>query len=289
MTVKRVWMAFVLGAAVAACNKDISGTQNVVPPLAGLRFFNAVADTGSMDIRLVDIVAYAPNTVGATFRTGGNPMGIATSFPPPYLPVEAGARHIRAFMTGTTPAVASTIMLDTIYTFVASTNYTAYVYGSARSGHLTALITADSVPTPTAGNIGIRTINLASDTTGLGTTVDAFVILQANTPSGTPTIAGSTYLAKSAYVNVPVGSLKAVVVRGGTTTAVATLNLPAGVAGVAVTPTTQCLNPIAGTTQALTGMTAVILPRSVPGSTAASFAAPGVVYMIDLSPPLTCP
>jgi hypothetical protein len=293
MTVKHVWMVFMLGAAAAACTKDTGGTLTNPTPVAYLRYFNAVPDTGNVDFRVVDILGYAPNQVQASFRSGGNPSGIATTFYPPYQAVQAGSRMIRVFLDGTTIATAGTILNETTYDFQQGTYYTFYVYGYANSPtngspQLASLITVDTMPTIPAANIAVRTVNLSNDTTGMGATVDAFVIAQANSPAGTPTIAGSTFLKVSPFVNVATGAtLKTVVTRGGTTTAAATANLPAGVVGTTTNcPTTE---RIAGSAVAGTSFTAVILPRSTPGTGAAAFAAPGVVFLIDLQPPNVCP
>jgi hypothetical protein len=290
MTVKHVWLAFVLGAVVAACTKDTGGTVTNPVPVAGLRYFNAVGDTGAVDFRVVDIVGYAPNQVSAAFRSGGNVQGIAAPGTPPHQAVQAGMREIRVFLSGTDVQTTSTLLLDTTYNFVAGTNYTFYLYGYARTGQtpkINALIAVDSVPVPPTGNLAVRVLNLAGDTTGLGASVDAFVLPQANAPAGSPPIAGQAFLGMSNYINVPVGSLKTVVTRGGTLTAAATANLPAGVVGTGANcPFSE---RIAGSLVAGTGVTAVVLPRSVAGSAAAAFARAGIVYMIDLQPPLICP
>jgi hypothetical protein len=287
MTVKRVWWAFVLGAAVAACQKDTAGVLQTTPPLAGLRYFDAVPDTGYMDFRLVDIFDYAPNTQGASFRTGGNPMGVPTSYAPPYLSVRTGTHQIRAFLDSTDLATATTIMFDTTMTFLEGHNYTFILYGSARAGALHALVLDDSaMALPADDAIWVRTVNLAADSTGLGASVDAFIIPQANSPAAPPTISASTYVNASAYVRVPTGSLKAVLTRTGdaTLTPTVTANLPAGVVGTAT------VNPIAGSLVKNTAITVLILPRSTPGAgMPATFAAPGVVFLIDQQPPLTAP
>ena len=41
------------------------GDGGACRPLAGLRYFDAVLDTGYMDMRLVDIVSIAPNSIRA--------------------------------------------------------------------------------------------------------------------------------------------------------------------------------------------------------------------------------
>jgi hypothetical protein len=262
MTVKRVWVAFLLGAAVAACSKDTAGVLQTPPPLAGLRYFDAVPDTGYMDFRVVDIVAYAPNTVRAIFRTGGNPQGVTTTFPPPYLSVQAGTRHITAFLDSTDLATASTVMFDTTVTFTEKHNYTFILYGSARAGSIHALVLDDTTltqPSDTNSTVWVRTLNLASDTTGLG--VPDVFFTTAAAPAGTPTFTAPAYLAKTAYQRVTIGALNALLTRTGTLTPVTVSSaLPAGVVG------TSSVEPIAGALVKYTAMTTLILPRVIPDS-----------------------
>lgn len=295
MTVKRVWMAFLLGAAVAACSKDTAGVLQTPPPLAGLRYFDAVPDTGYMDFRVVDIVSYAPNTVRASFRTGGNPQGITTTFPPPYLSVQAGTRHIRVFLDSTDLATASTVMYDTTVTFAEHHNYTFILYGSARSGTLHSLVLDDTdqaLPTDTNSTVWVRTLNLAGgggagDTTGLGVP-DVFIQTGA-APAGTPAFASPAYLTPTAYSRVTIGALNALLTRTGTLTPVTVSGaLPAGVLGAIASGV--CSDNIAGALVKHTALTAVILPRSTPGaSIPTAFAAPGLVFLVDQQPPHFCP
>jgi hypothetical protein len=288
MTVKRVCMAILLGAAVSACQKDTAGVLQTIPPLAGLRYFHAVLDTGYMDMRLVDIFDYAPNTQGAAFRTGGNPNGVPTSLPPPFLSVRTGTHEIKAFLDSTDLATATTVMYDTTVTFSEGHNYTLVLYGSARSGTLHSLMLDNvdqALPSDTGTNpsVWVRTVNLAGDTTGLGVP-DVFVTTAA-APSGTPTFGGPTYTAPTSYQRISVGALKAYLTRTGTTTPVtASATLPAGVVG------SSTVNPVAGALVNGTYMTVLILPRSTPGAgMPKSYTTPGVVVLIDQQPPLTAP
>jgi hypothetical protein len=287
MTVKRVCLAILLGAAVAACQKDTAGVLQTSPATAGLRYFHAVPDTGYMDMRLVDIFDYAPNTVGAAFRTGGNPMGVPTSLPPPFLSVRTGTHEIKAFLDSTDLTTATTVMYDTTVTFVEGHNYTLIVYGSARSGTLHSLLLDNqdqALPSDTGTNpsVWVRTVHLAGDTTKLGVP-DVFVTTAAS-PSGTPTFGGPAYKAVTAYQRISVGALKAYLTRTGTTTPVTvTGTLPAGAVG------TTTVNPIAGALVNGTYMTILILPRVTPDSissltnvaTTVTPAPPDTAYTVD--------
>ena len=289
MNVKHVCMTLVLGAAaaVAGCQKDTTGVLAVIQPLAGLRYFDAVLDTGYMDMRLVDIVSYAPNSVRARFRTGGDPGGISNgNLSPPFLPVMVGAHDIRVFLDSTDLTTATTQMFDTTVTFAAGWNYTFILYGSARAKTLHAMVVADTaMALPADNSIWVRSIHLGTDTTGLGASVDVYAIPQANTPAAPPTIAASAFPAKSAYVRVPVGSLKAVLTRAGTLTAVTggTANFNDGVVG------TTTVDRIPGALVKNTAFSVVVLPRSTNPTMPFTYANPGVFILIDQLPPSTVP
>ena len=114
MTWFRIGMACAVSVALVACHKTEQGVLQPIPPLAGLRYVNLVNDTGAVDFRIVNFIGDAPNAGEATFRTGGQPYGISTSFLPPHWPVEANRDvEVRVFMNGLDPAVASTVVFDT--------------------------------------------------------------------------------------------------------------------------------------------------------------------------------
>jgi hypothetical protein len=288
MTVNRVWMALLLGAAIWGCEKNTGASTPAQQPLAGLRYFDAVLDTGYMDFRVVDIVRFAPNTVRAVFRSGGNPEGTSNGFlSPPFEPMQTGAHDLRVFLDSTDLATASTVMFDTTVTFAQDHNYTFILYGSARAKTLHAMVLDDSaMALPTDNSVWVRTINLGTgvDTTGLGPSVDAYAIAQTGSPVAPPTFAATAFATKTAYTRVAVGSLQAVLTRAGTLTQAATANFPAGTVG------TSSSNPIAGSLVQNTAFSIIILPRSTPGAHMPfSYAGPAAYIMIDQQPPLTAP
>lgn len=298
---KYVGSLVMLGAvALAGCSKDTDGELLSAPPLAGLRYVNVVPDTGAMDIRIVDVVQLAPNTVASTFRGAGAPYGLTIAGIPNHTAVLAGTRRIRAFMNSINPAIATTQMLDTTFTFDAGVNYTFYLYGYAQPAgpgrpasapSLRAIITRDD-PAPPAGNIAIRTIHMAPELapTLASGSVDVYVdaLLIGDTPTGAPTWAAVAPLTDnsgvSAYVNRPTGSnYRVAVAAAATTTPIIAADIPAGTAGTGTT------NPIPGEAVAGSAFSVVIVPRSVAGSPAASFTTPSVLVVVDRLPPRTAP
>jgi hypothetical protein len=281
----------VLAATVVACSKDTDGTLLTPPPLAGLRYINVTPDTSGLDFRVVDIVGDAPNTVGATFRTGGAPYGVATAFLPPHFPVRAGTRTLRVFVTSTNVAVASQVVWEGTFDFVQGTNYTLYLYGYARTGStpaVDALITTDN-PNPAAGKYSVRLLNLASTLAGnpagsAPATVDARVTAVNSAAGGTADFTAVGLAAPSGYVDfdVTTGTAARVSVQAPGTAGPNLLQafLPVGTAANPNNPPgTQ--DPIPGTAVAGTGFTAVIVPRSVAGSAAPQTTPAAVSTNID--------
>lgn len=306
MRLFRVGILCALAGTFVACSGDDEGVLNTPDPVAGLRYVNLVSDTGAMDFRVVDVISNAPNQTAAAFRTGGNPSGVLTPFLPPYQAVlaDGSPRSIRVFMSSANQAVATTVMFDTTFTFTPGSNYTMYLYGTARTGTAgrccSAIITEDITPaTLYADSFAVRVIHLAPSMapTIASTTVDVFVdtLAAAAAPVGTPTFAAVTYGEVRPYVHrrtrAAVAGPPAVAALNyrGAVTASSTLapfvqaDVPNGTAGNATT------NPLAGDLVAGTAISIVIVPASVTGSQATAFATPSAIYLIDRHPPRTAP
>ncbi len=273
------WCGVVLALG---CSKEKTFVEPS-PPLAAIHFLNAVPDTGQMDFRVVDIVSNA-GFFDANFRDGNSY----------YVPIEAGTRQIRVFMSSTSPAISSQVIADTAITLTASAHYTFLHTGFSRTGQAPAravLLIADNPPGPAVGQIGLRLINAAA---GLGGgSLDIRITRHAtDTLPDAPVTGNLAYGASGSYVamgrdSVATDSIRISVTAAGTKTPVLfSVKLPAGVAGTAT------VNPIAGTRVAGSVMTAVIVPRSVAGSQApqgAAFTVPSAVVLVDLRPPNTAP
>jgi len=274
MRLDRVWRLLSWGTvagAVLACH-DSKGIPTQQGPLAGLRYVNVVSDTGALDIRIVDIVGDAPATFGASFRTGGSPIGQAAQTSPPYQAVAAGLRHIKVFNSSTDVAIAQQWHVDTTFTFQADREYTFAVRGFSRTGQtprVVAAIQIDAPPASVAGQVAVRTWQLAPGLDPSATTaLDAWIVPRGSAAlSGSPTIAGQSYPDTSSYANVASGTYRVAFTAAGTTQPVLfQANMPVGGSGVG------------GTTAAGSAITVLVAPRSVPGSRAPmSFAAIGAI------------
>lgn len=271
--------ALLLGAA--ACQTDDGGPVTAkIPPLAFVRYINAVPDTNNTTVRWVDQLDFTPMTfVNVPFRGMGQGG---------YQGLEAGSRHFRVFTYdprlagGNTDAVTAQLA-DTTFSFVAGQYYTLLHLGFARTGQTPAqrvYILNDALP---ASNnlVSIRAIHA-----GLGVgAVDIFATpLPTTALTGlTPAFTNVAFNTSTAYANLAVGQFAAQIAATGTTTSLAGAAAPAGVAG------TSAADPIAGATVGGSVLTAIAFPASVAGSPAAVFATPGIVWFSDRQPPRTTP
>src|SRR5687768_16406553 len=132
--------------AVTACDDD-PVTVETRPPLAGVRYINAVPDTGKLDFRMVDQLEYSANsssgTGGLLFREGTE-----------YFPTEAKARRIRVFsLADTAITTVQQVLVDTTITFEANKNYTLLLAGTSRNRQARFRVIEDAPAAPAAGQI----------------------------------------------------------------------------------------------------------------------------------------
>jgi hypothetical protein len=253
---------------VAALSASACGSDNVTAPpqLAAVRFINAVADTGAVDIRYIDQVDFSTAANNLAFRGG-------TAF----FPTAVGTRKLRVFLTSRDITVTSVIMLDAQATLAANTRVTLLLSGSARAGTLKLLVVNDSTTPPPSGQIGIRMVNATS-----GQVSDGYISTAPSDPlPGSPTFTGVQALAPSAYANRATGAAALQVTATGSAT------VSAASAGPAAPATLPGEFPAAGVTSAGSMFSAYYFPASVVGSGApqtAAFRVPGIVWFVDRNP-----
>lgn len=262
---------FALGAV--GCSTDDGGpTTTTVPPVAYVRYINALPDTMNTTVRWVDYLEYTPQTfVNVAYRGVGQGL---------YQGLKAGSRQLRIFnsdVTNFSTAGNTAVLGDLTQTFEAGKYYTILFTGYARTGSKAIKVIEDVIPSP-GSNIAIRVLNA---NTGLGS-IDAYkTAAVGDAITGTPAFAAVAEQKFSSYVTVAPGAFAIRATAAGSTTAVASLAAPAGTAG------TTSADPIGGATVAGTVFTAMVFPASVTGSMAAASAAPSVVYVVDKQPPRT--
>jgi hypothetical protein len=257
-------------AALAACAGDAGKVFTANNgPLAYVRFVNAVSDSGAQDWRFVDVIENSPVAFGLTFRA----MFPQTA----YQAAGAGARHLRIFQTSTDIIQTQKVFFDTTFTFQQGSHYTIIAAGTMRDRTAKLYILTDDFTDP-GSQVSLRVFNA-----GAGA-VDVY----ASATGGTSTLpsafsAGLANFAGTKYTSIAVGPISLRGFLSGSTTFPAMVDVaaPAGLPA----DRANNLTAVGGTTQAGSALTAFVYPRSVAGSAAASFTAPGVVYIVDRYPP----
>ncbi len=305
--------------ALSACDKPALtiATENI--PTAGVRFINAVPDSAGgfgLDMRFVDIVESnaqfritfrnGPGILNTAFGTCGSPC-LATdtanyaaiaSGQTQYKGARAGSRHFVIFLDDTTQSVASTVVKDTTVNLEAGKNYTALLWGAARTGGTPAMkltFIEEAVPDP-GTQIAMRVINTLA--TGVDVRIYARPVFPAKTrtpPAAADfTVAGQSI---SAYKTYAAGFYLANVKDAGGATNIITEDIQAlpgtNAFSSAGTGGKIDINADPGSNVAGSAITLVIYPRSTAGSKAPqsttaklSFAAIVGSWMWDRRPPL---
>ena len=283
MRLPRVSFALV-ATLVAACSESPTGNPktNTPPPLAYVRYYNAVGDTLPLDFRPIDNVEFSSPFLATPFRAQG--LG-------GYQGYSTGARRIRVFPNSTDLATTTSILADTTVTLSAGVYYTFTHVGYARAGaapRQKLWITVDSFPAVASGSIAFRVAHVGAD---LGN-VDVYVTTAATDPlPAAPTFANVSFQSLTAYAQRPAGAFVARVYAVGdrATALVAATTMSAG------TPGDNFFNPIGGSDQSGSVATVMVYSKATAGSTAAittgtnANLTPKIYFWIDKQPPQTAP
>lgn len=261
MHLSRLATLFIGLTVIVGCGDDVTEVTTP-PPLAGVRFINSLSDTGAVDIRAIDQVAWSPVGNALAFRAGTE-----------HQPTEAKDRRFRVFPTSTNPAIASQILLDTTLTFTAGSKYTLLLTGSARSNTERFVVINDDHPTPAAGQIAVRAVNAATGA------IDAYFVNTATDPiAGPPSAANLAPLTASAYITRATAAAALRVTNAGS----ATVN--ASAAGPTATAPLPGQFPVAGVNSSGTAFSVYYFPIGVAGSPNAALTTPGVTWFVDRVP-----
>ena len=235
------------------------------PPLAFVRYINAVPDTLNTTVRFIDQIAFTPQTfVNVPFRGQGQGG---------YQGTEAKARKFRVFtadFTNYTPEGNTPLLVDTTITFEAGKYYTLLHTGYARTGSTPRqriVVLEDNIPTPGA-SVAVRTLNAAPD---LGS-VDVYYSATPTTPSP---VHRRSQGSRTLRLAVPHAGSRCVRALSRPPPAPRRRSGRSATAGAA---RNASANPTSGALIAGSALTAIAFPRSVAGSRAASFTTPGVVF-----------
>ena len=283
-----------LAGVASACSPDTVFTTDLTP-VAGVRFINAVPDTGAafgLDFRFVDIVENSA-AFRIPFRNGPQNTVIragdtvTASALIQYKAAKAGSRHFKIFLDDTLQNVASVALKDSTVDLTAGHNYTFLLWGNARStgsDKMRMTVIDENVPDPTT-SVALRVINAT------GSAIDVRQYAGSTVP-GAATWGNVGAYAISPYVTTTPNQIRYNVqpAGGGTTLfadALALIGQPIGTSTGGCTVGLDCdVSP--GTTVPGSAVTLIVFPRSVAGSRAASFTTPGGSFMWDRRPPRAC-
>jgi hypothetical protein len=262
MRVNRFILSCLGVAAIGACENDKISTTTP-PPLAAVRFINSVADTGSVDIAMIDQVEWSAYAKPLAFRAASA-----------YQPSEAKARHIRVFPTSLNIAVTSLILVDTTVSLTAGSRVTLLLTGSARAKTLRFVIIDDDVTPPPAGQIAVRLVNGSSAAVSgyvTDTTTDAL--------PGTATFSNVGALATSTYLARAKGRAAMRATDVGSAVANASANGPS-----APPNPPGDVFPAAGVNSQYTRFSVYYFPRGIAGSPQNAVTSPSLIWFVDRNP-----
>ena len=260
-------------AVLYGCGKDTTAAITP-PPNATVRYVNAVADTGSVDIGMIDQVEWSANAKPLAFRAGSAYQVTDATHP----------RVIRVFPTSTNAAITSQILHEETITFTPGSRVTLLLTGSARAGTLTFVQINDDITPPPSGQISVRAVNASTGA------IDAYIVPRTSTAiSGTPSFTNVAPLTASAYVD------RAAIPTNATGAATDTVAVRATAAG-STTVTASAQGPAApasppgdvfaaaGVNSQATKFSVYYFPRGVAGSPQNALTTPALVWFVDRNP-----
>lgn len=261
MRLSRFVMLGICAAVFSGCGKD-DVTAPSLPPLSQVRFINALADTGAVDIHAVDQVNLSPIANNLPYRQGTQ-----------YFPTAAGVRHFRVFLTSKDINVTSVVMDEENITLPEGRRLTLLLTGSARAGTITLWMIDDSVDPPPAGQVGVRLVNAS---TGV---VNGYLVNSATDAiPATATYSSVGTLNRTSYVDRPSGTSAVRVTDAGSSI------VNASAAGPAAPATLAGEKPAAGVTQEGTNFSVYYFAPGAAGSANASVTTPSLVWFVDRNP-----
>ena len=215
--------AVALAALLAACGtEEAEGPLEPNGPLGRVRFVNVITDTTRG--RVNAILEGVPLGVNVTYA-----VTVPATLPAPstalYASVLAGSRTLVLKRTADTSAVVASLG----FTVGDGQDQTVYAVGGAGGSAVTAFVTTDSNPAPTAGQTRLRAVHL-SPTAGA---VDVFVTaVGADLAAATPAATSLTPQTASPYVSVVAGTYQVRAVRAGVAPANRAANVVINLASV---------------------------------------------------------
>lgn len=290
MRFSQLAIAGTLAFGLVGCRDDSADAVVAsVPPVAYVRYINAVPDTLNTLVRWIDQLDYVPTTfVNVPYRGLGQGN---------YQGVDVRAKRIRIFTTDiSTYSVAgnTVVLVDTSITFEAGKYYTMLHTGFARAGATPKQglkIIEDVFPT-VGSSVAIRFLSSGNGLASMDLYTPAAATAVGAAVTGTAAVTGLASGAASAYQLRTAGAFATTATAPGSTTALFSTLAPPGIAGNPFAPAANgvaaipAVDPVSGSSVAGSVMTAIAFPASSTGSKGtAVFTTPGVVYYLDKQPP----
>jgi len=291
-------LALAVGASACSTPDLVHPTENL--PYAGVRFINAVPDSAGsfgLDFRFVDLLESNAH-FRISFRnspgTFGTPaQNVATAIQ--FKGAREGTRNFRIFLDDTLQSVASTVLVDQPVPLTKLHNYTAMLWGNARSSGADKMkldFWDEDVAAPATGKVKLRAINATANAIDVYT----FVATPFATPPATPTWAAVPAFSRTTYVEVDAGAYNysAANAGGAATSLIATTPALIGAlptcSGVIPCPPggQPDIEAAPGTGVPGSAVSGIVFPANSNNSKAAQFSTAGVVFVWDKRPPRTC-
>jgi hypothetical protein len=258
---------------VGACDEDGAVKNASLPPLAYVRYVNAVPDVATLDFKFIDGVEFSPSFANSPFRT----IGI-------YQGARAGSRQVRVFRADTAIQITSIVIGNATLNLVAGNYYTILHSGYtniANGPAATITLIDDTRPAQSPTQVHVSGFN----TSRLGTRDFHSTAATGTTLVGSVPFASAVAMgARSAYVAQAAAAFAVQGAAAGSTVSLAAAAPIAGAAGTAL------VDPVAGHSQPGTQFTAFFFSPSIAGSGApAAFTTSGMTIVPDRQPPRTVP
>jgi len=261
MRLSRLAMLCLGALSLSACGSD-KVTSPTLPPLATVRFINALSDTGAVDIRPVDQVEFSASANNLAYRAGTL-----------YQPAEAGVRRFRIFLTSTDINVTSHVMAEPSVTLLANTRVTLLLTGTARTGNIALWVIDDASTPPPAGQIGVRLVNAAPGV------VNGYVVNTVTTAlPASPTFQDIASLIRSSYINRAMGAAAVRVTDAGSSA------VTASGAGPNSPTTLPGEKPAAGVNSQGTVFSVYMFAPGAAGSANSTVVSPSLIWFVDRNP-----
>jgi hypothetical protein len=283
MRFRNLVLLAIAATALSACEDETGVTgPRQLEPAALVRFINAVADTGTVDLRFTDRVENLPTLQGVPFRGSS---GV-------YQRVIPGARPTRIFPNSTDPAFASLRLIDTTVTLEANKRYTLVYAGQARGNQDRLVVFEDplDLPAPPAGNMAIRALHAAVGTGSVDVHIapdravnDTLKPRPDPIATSAARITDVTYLELTPFVNVPIrpsSDTLPLMTFGVTPTGSTTLSFGSRSTLTGAASTVSTVGPLPGIQIAGSVLTAVIFPAGTTGSPSGSVSTTPAVILI---------